>query len=62
MNPEYKETTEQFWALGPKFDTINFRFPEDGFKKFANMSETEQEDYISAYVNDIESRLKEMKL
>ncbi len=61
-NSEDKTTTEEFWARGKEFDKINFRFPNTGFMKFARMSEKEQEEYISNYVDDIECRLREMNL
>ena len=41
---------------------IKFKSPNDEFKTFAKMNDTEREKYVSDYVGDIEARLKNLNL
>lgn len=60
-----KETYSSFLTVLEKqfsYLKINFRQPNEDFKKFALMSSEEQKQYISNFVDEILDRLRVMKL
>ena len=65
LSDDDKETYSSFLTVLEKqfsYLKINFRQPNEDFKKFALMSSEEQKQYISNFVDEILDRLRVMKL